>query len=87
MEVEEEWKVGKGVSELLDELDSLLDLCGHNTAPAPPGLDSCKEITLLVTVAMNAYVYVFLRLILSVDDLKNNQASRASQSAALLETG
>lgn len=83
MEVEEEWKVGKGVSELLDELDSLLDLCGHNTAPEPPGLDSCKEITLLVTVAMN----VFLRLILSLDDLKNNQASRASQSAALLETG
>lgn len=48
----------------------------------PSGVDGCKEITLLLTVdAVNVF-----KIILSLDDLENNPARRASQSATLSET-
>lgn len=68
-------------------MDSLLGWCGHNKALLPPGVVRCKEITLLLTVNNMNFIYLKKKIIiLSLDDLENNPARRASQSAALLET-
>lgn len=55
MEVEEEWKEGNRVSELSNDLDSLLDLHGPIKAPETPGLDSCSKIPSSITEAMHGF--------------------------------